>query len=548
MTKMTQIDRYEVLSECGSGGMSKVYHAYDPDLDKEVAVKLIRATISDDPQYQDRFRQECRLLANLDHPAIVPILNVGQYADRPYFVMPFMTGGSLKQRLLSAPIALDDALSIVERIAAALDVAHAQGIVHRDIKPHNILFDADDVAYLADFGIARLLDSEKTLHTMTMIGTPEYMAPEQVLEGSLSQQTDIYQLGVVLFQMLSGSRPFEGAAHHVMTQHLHAEVPAVSELNAKVPPTVDQVITKAMAKESHDRFATASEFASALKVAVTPVHIGRDAAVLGAVARGARWDLRPAAWVVGIGTTFAILLLGATLTFQNAIPREVRGVINDITEFIGLDNGRRRADLDVAPVQQTVEIDADIEVAEIDVVESEAVSGEIAFVVTPTLSVAPTDVNSAPTEVVPTATEPDIAADEDGAEMEARVEAREETLAQLETIEPTPTVVPPTLAPTAIPPTTAPTAVPTAEPTVAAEAQQNTIGAENAQSAEPVNPPPAAQQVVAQDDDQQRSPRGQNGQNNGGNNNGDGGNNGNGDGNGDGQRPPRGGRRGGGNN
>ncbi len=545
MSTMNQIDRYEVLSECGSGGMAKVYHAYDPDLDQEVAVKLIRATVSDDPQYQDRFRQECRLLANLNHEAIVPILNVGQYADRPYFVMPFMQGGSLKQKLLGGPLAATVALEIIERIAGALDVAHAQGIVHRDIKPHNILFDADDEAYLADFGIARLLDNEATLHTMTMIGTPEYMAPEQVLEGSLSHQTDIYQLGVVLFQMLSGSRPFEGAAHHVMTQHLHAEVPAVSTLNASLPQSIDTVIAKAMAKDSADRYETATQLADALRAAIHPATA--NAAILGAVASTTPIrSLNPVAWVVGIGSTVVVLIFGATLVFQDVLPREVRGVLDDVTQFIGLNNGRRRADVEIVPVDQ-IEIAEEAEIAEVEVFELEAVSGEIAFALTPTPIVSPTSQASTPTEVTPTATESVV----DGDAMEARIESREDTFAALDgDDEVSPTLVSPTAVPTSVPtevaptvtPTVVPTAIPTAEATIVAEAQQNTtVETQNNTNNQSVESQPV-QFVGLQEDNQ---PRSQRGQNNNGQGNGDGNRNGNGDGNG--QRPPRGGgRRGGG--
>ena len=275
MKNLTKIDRYIIKEKCGSGGMSTVYLATDPELEMDVAIKILAGGDLERNDLKERFRQEAQVLALLQHPAIVPILNFGEIDNNLYFVMPYLPGGSLRERLNDGPLSLEETIEIVQRVASALEAAHEKRIIHRDVKPHNILFDEHGQAFLADFGVARLMDQDEAEQTVTLIGTPEFMSPEQVLEGSLTPRTDSYQLGVVIFQMLTGWLPFEGSAHHVMTQHLHTPVPSVLVHNPTLPAACDAVIQKAMAKEPHDRFPTAVSLSLALAqiLTVEPDHI-----------------------------------------------------------------------------------------------------------------------------------------------------------------------------------------------------------------------------------------------------------------------------------
>ncbi|MCA9918827.1 MAG: protein kinase [Anaerolineales bacterium] len=270
MTNLTKLDRYIIQEKCGSGGMATVYRAVDPDLDQAVAIKVLPTTFNERDDMPRRFKREARTLAVLQHPAIVPILNFGEVDSHLYFVMPYLSGGSLRERLNDGPLPLADVVAVVDRIASALEAAHQKQIIHRDVKPHNILFDAHGEAFLADFGVARLLDRDDAEQTVTLIGTPEFMSPEQVLEGDLSPQTDIYQLGVVIFQMLTGWLPFEGAAHHVMSQHLHAPLPSAVALNPQLPPATDAILQRALAKDPAERFDSAVSLHKALLELLVP--------------------------------------------------------------------------------------------------------------------------------------------------------------------------------------------------------------------------------------------------------------------------------------
>ena len=175
-----RIGRYILKAELGRGGMSTVYLAHDPHFRRDVAVKLLSRAYLHDPTFRARFEREARVIAALEHPAIVPVYDFGQGDNQPYIVMRYMAGGSLAQRLHDGPLSLQEAAAILSRVAPALDRAHQQGMVHRDIKPDNILFDQDGAAYLTDFGIVRLASqSTSTLTGDSIVGTPAYMSPEQ---------------------------------------------------------------------------------------------------------------------------------------------------------------------------------------------------------------------------------------------------------------------------------------------------------------------------------------------------------------------------------
>jgi eukaryotic-like serine/threonine-protein kinase len=191
-----QIGRYEIRRELGRGGMATVYLALDPNIRRQVAIKVLPRQFTHDPKYLARFQQEAETIAALEHPAIVPIYDFGEYNDAPFLVMRYMSGGTLRDRLKGEPLPLDEIAAILQRVAPALDYAHEGGVIHRDLKPANILFDHMGNSYLADFGIARLAEASQT---MTMIGTPAYMSPEQVeSQVKLDGRSDIYALGVML--------------------------------------------------------------------------------------------------------------------------------------------------------------------------------------------------------------------------------------------------------------------------------------------------------------------------------------------------------------
>ncbi|MDX1615874.1 MAG: protein kinase [Candidatus Promineifilaceae bacterium] len=262
-----QLDRYQLEAEIGRGGMGTVYRAYDPRFQRRVAIKVLPPQFTHDPNFRARFDNEALLVARLEHSAIVPIYDFGEEDGWPYFVMRLMRGGTLADRLQGdqqvATTAVD---AIARRVAAALDKAHANQIIHRDVKPGNILFDEEGEAYLADFGIARLADMTQTV---TMIGTSEYMSPEQVRGETLDHRVDIYQLGVVLFQALTGDVPFSGNTAAVLHAHVYDPVPSLAARNSALPPDVDGVIAKAMAKAPQERYQSAGALAARLERALS---------------------------------------------------------------------------------------------------------------------------------------------------------------------------------------------------------------------------------------------------------------------------------------
>jgi basic membrane protein A len=262
-----QIGRYEIRREIGRGGMATVYLAYDPRFQRLVAIKVLPRQFTHDPKYLTRFEQEARVIATLEHPAIVPVHDFGEEDDAPYLVMRHMAGGSLRDRLRGEPLSLAQISSIFERLAPALDKAHQAGIVHRDIKPANILFDEDGNPYLADFGIARMAEASQS--TTGVIGTPAYMSPEQVVNKrgqAIDGRADIYALGVILYELLTGEQPYEGeTSTQQMMAHVLEPVPNVLETNPDLPPATQEVIDRVMAKEPGDRYSTAAELAQAVK-------------------------------------------------------------------------------------------------------------------------------------------------------------------------------------------------------------------------------------------------------------------------------------------
>ncbi len=265
MTPST-IGRYEVKSELGRGGMAILYRAFDPRFERDVAIKVLPHEFLYDETFLARFEQEAKAIARLEHVAIVPVYDFGMHEGQPYLVMRYMPGGSLADRIArEGPFDLDEAVRITARIADALDAAHRRGVIHRDVKPGNVLFDADGHAYLTDFGIVKLTESTAQLTGSGIVGTPSYMAPEMARPGMVSPLVDVYALGVMLYQMLAGRLPYDADTPiGQMMAHVTKPVPDVREARPDLPPTIQVVLDKALAKEPEHRCQSAGEVADRL--------------------------------------------------------------------------------------------------------------------------------------------------------------------------------------------------------------------------------------------------------------------------------------------
>jgi len=263
-------DRYALDREVGRGGMATVYLAREAAGGRAVAVKAMHPELAS-ALGVERFRREMEISGSLSHPGIVPLLDSGSAGTLLFYVMPFVAGESLHERLeRERRLPADDAVRIVREIADALGYAHSRGILHRDVKPENILLAEDPArALIADFGLARAVgaaDTTKLTKTGTVVGTIHYMSPEQVREDrSIDERSDVYGLGCVLYEMLTGAPPFVGrTVTDLVMKILRAPPAPVSSVNPAVPPAVEQVVARALAKAAADRFATMGEFAAAL--------------------------------------------------------------------------------------------------------------------------------------------------------------------------------------------------------------------------------------------------------------------------------------------
>jgi len=261
-----KIGRYAIKSELGRGGMATVYHAYDPRFERDVAVKVLPPELLHDPTFRERFEREAKTIAALEHPAIVPVYDFGEEAGQLYLVMRYMPGGSLEARMRKGAFSLAEAGRIFKRLAPAVDEAHAKGVIHRDLKPGNILFDQHGEPYLCDFGIAKLTQSSNTLTGSAIVGSPAYMSPEQGRgEPDIDGRSDIYSLGAILFEMLTGQIPYPAdTPTGQIIRHVTDPVPNILQVRKNLPPACQTVISRAMAKRKHARYATASELARAV--------------------------------------------------------------------------------------------------------------------------------------------------------------------------------------------------------------------------------------------------------------------------------------------
>ena len=262
--------RYELQDVAGSGGMSSVYRARDTVLERTVAIKILHEHYSDDPEYVERFRREARALAQLNHPNIVTVIDRGEYEGRQFIVFEHVEGENLKELIdREGQLPVDQALALVHQVARGLAFAHEHGVVHRDVKPHNVLIDADGVAKVTDFGIARSVEPADGLtETGTLLGTSEYIAPEQASGQRVDERSDQYSLATVLYELLTGSPPFTGDNFMaVAMKHIQEPVPSVRDSRPDVSPRLDAIVSRAMAKRPENRFPTTEAMMAALEAA-----------------------------------------------------------------------------------------------------------------------------------------------------------------------------------------------------------------------------------------------------------------------------------------
>lgn len=263
------IGPYLVTEKIGAGGMANVYRARQIATGEEMALKVLALHLEQQPAARARFQHEAALVRLLRHPRILPVYDYGEDEDIPYLVMRLLGGRSLADRLNGAPLDPADAARYVRQLAAALDFAHAHGIIHRDVKPANVLLDDEGAPYLADFGIAAVIGAATPGE---FVGTAAYASPEQCLGEPVSAASDQYALGVIAFEMLTGRRPFEGpTALAVLSQHIDAEPPDPLAINPALPQAVRPVLKTALAKQPAQRYRLAADFSAALDAALSRV-------------------------------------------------------------------------------------------------------------------------------------------------------------------------------------------------------------------------------------------------------------------------------------
>src|SRR5829696_3929904 len=248
--------RFRIEERIGSGGMSTVYLAWDPTLERWVAIKLMHRDISSDPDQLERFRREARTVARLNHPHVVTVIDAGEDEGNPYIVFEYVEGETLKERIKRCgrlPVA--EAVAYAIEIARALSAAHAQRLVHRDVKPQNVLIDGEGRAKVTDFGIARSLEAQGLTATGRVLGTTDYVSPEQALGHEVTGQSDIYSLGIVLYEMLTGETPFKADTQvAVAMRHVRDPLPDVQRRRPEISASLAAVVERATAKETQNRY------------------------------------------------------------------------------------------------------------------------------------------------------------------------------------------------------------------------------------------------------------------------------------------------------
>ena len=370
-------DRYKIDAQIGIGGMGTVFSAVDERLGRRVAVKLLKEELASDPRFIERFRREARAAAALSHPNVAGVFDYGESDGLPFIVMELVDGRDLS-RVMRDDGPLDEARTraIAAQIALALGHAHSAGLVHRDVKPHNVIVTDDDGVKVTDFGIARATGESTLTATGTILGTAQYISPEQASGETLGPPSDVYSLGIVLYEMLTGAVPFTGDSPvSVALRHVRDEVPQPSSIDPKIPPEYDELVAKATAKQPEDRFVDGADFASALsgEVAAGPATVPMTDPIGDAApwpfAVPPRWDPnRIGKIVIAVFLSLFVIALGA-LAFRLA----------DTTEKIR-DRNRDRAGAgsSASPTQSTFTLD-DYTGRPLDEVADELAAAGVAF-------------------------------------------------------------------------------------------------------------------------------------------------------------------------
>ena len=318
--------RFDLVELIGKGGMSSVYKAHDHLLDRVVAIKILHPHYTQDEEYVERFRREARSVAQLSHQNIVTVIDRGEDGGRQYIVFEYVDGENLKQLVeRTGPVPVRDVLVLGLQMGRALAFAHGRGLIHRDVKPQNVLLNSDGQAKMTDFGIAREVDVQGVTITGTVLGTSEYIAPEQARGQPVDAQTDVYSLGVVLYELLTGAVPYEGETFvTVALKHVNEPTPSVLARRPDVPPRVALAVERAMAKSPADRFESMDELVDELEACLAELDPGSEQATM--IARGTvpaaqraqprrrrrrRGVLWPAAAVLAVLAVAALAALGA---------------------------------------------------------------------------------------------------------------------------------------------------------------------------------------------------------------------------------------------
>lgn len=324
-----QIGQYQIEEQIGQGGMATVYKAYQPSINRHVAVKILPSQYAQDPSFLKRFEQEAKAIAALEHPHILPVYDFGTQDGLTYMVMRYIKWGTLS-KFMGQPLAPERIVTLIGDVASALDYAHKQGVVHRDIKPSNVLIDNNGEALLTDFGIAKMMAGSGATQLTgagSVLGTPAYMSPEQAKGEHIDGRTDIYSLGVVLYELLTGQQPYQAETPVALVlKHLTEPLTAPRVVKPDVPDPLERVVVKAMAKDPSERYQTAGEFQRALQQALREIESGVKTAnipistttqtktVTGAVPAAPKSGGKIGPWLIGGGIAMALLcVLGGGL-------------------------------------------------------------------------------------------------------------------------------------------------------------------------------------------------------------------------------------------
>jgi serine/threonine protein kinase len=332
------LGQYQVIEQIGQGGMATVFRAFQPSLERDVAIKIMPPYYINQPGFQERFVREAKAVARLEHPHILPVHDFGQADGYTYIVMKYVPSGTLKDLITDGPMSLSQTVEIIDQIAGALDCAHAQGIIHRDVKPTNILMDQSDWVLLTDFGLARMTEASVQLTGSGVgVGTPAYMAPEQGQGHKVDARADVYSLGIVLYEILTGRVPYDAETPMaVVIKHITEPLPLPRTVNPEIPEPVQRVILKALSKDPQYRYSTPGELAQALRRATEDVDAFADEVVPMLDSAPAMPDLESLAepldltpvppakqpmpwWVAVIGAVALLSLIGVVLVMTGVI-------------------------------------------------------------------------------------------------------------------------------------------------------------------------------------------------------------------------------------